>query len=201
MAKYNGPKNRLARREGQNILEKGGSAIQRRLNVPPGVHGPKGAKKLSDYGRQLREKQKAKRIYGLLEKQFRKCFDQAIKVKGKTGEALLQTLERRLDNIVYRLGFAPSRTMARQLVSHGHVLVNGKRVNIPSYSVSLDELVTLGPKAISMPTVKKLLDDAGGKIPTYLEKKAAAGRLIKIPSREEIPTEVNEQLIIEYYSR
>jgi small subunit ribosomal protein S4 len=201
MAKYNGPKNRLARREGQDVSEKGSASLQRRLNVPPGVHGPKGAKKLSDYGRQLREKQKAKRIYGLLERQFRKYFDQAIKVKGKTGEALLQSLERRLDNIVYRLGFTPSRTMARQLVSHGHVLVNGKRVNIPSYNVSLDQLITLGAKAIAMPTVKKLLDDAEGKVPSYLEKKAAAGRLIKIPSREEIPTEVNEQLIIEYYSR
>lgn len=201
MAKYNGPKHRLARREGQNVLEKGSSSLQRRLNVPPGVHGPKGARKLSDYGRQLREKQKAKRIYGLLERQFRKYFDQATTVKGKTGEALLQTLERRLDNIVYRLGFASSRSMSRQMVSHGHVLVNGKRVNIPSYKVAIDELITLGSKAISMPTVKKLLDSAEGKLPSYLEKKAAAGRLIKIPSREEIPTEVNEQLIIEYYSR
>ncbi len=202
MAKYNGPKHRLARREATNIFEKGSSALQRRLNVPPGVHGPKGRKgKVSDFGRELREKQKAKRSYGLLEKQFRRYFDKATKVRGKTGEALLQALERRLDNTVYRLGFTTSRTMARQLVSHGHVQVNGHKVTIPSYALKIDEVVSLSTKAMEIPAVKKLLSQEETKIPSYYERKAAAGRLIRIPVREEIPTEVNEQLIIEYYSR
>src|SRR5258708_7694123 len=135
MARYIGPKHRLARREGQNILEKNSASLLRRIGVPPGMHGVKGKRKVSDYGKQLREKQKAKRVYGLLEKQFRKYYETGTAVRGKTGEAMLQLLERRLDNVVYRLGFVPSRTMGRQLVSHGHVLVNGKKLNIPSYSV------------------------------------------------------------------
>jgi len=202
MARYTGPKHRLARREATNLLEKASASLQRRLNVPPGVHGPKGQKgKVSDYGKELREKQKAKRIYGLLEHQFRRYFDTATKVRGKTGEALLQLLERRLDNVVYRLGLTTSRNMARQIVSHGHVLVNGKKMSVPSYRVEIDDVVSLSAKAMEMPVVKKLLENDSIKIPTYFEKKAAAGRLVKIPSRDEIPTEVNEQLIIEYYSR
>lgn len=202
MAKYNGPKHRLARREGANIIDKDSASLQRRLTVPPGVHGPKGSRaKHSDYSLQLREKQKAKRMYGLLEKQFRRYYEAAAKVPGKTGEVLLQTLERRLDNTVYRLGFAPSRAMARQLVSHGHVLVNSKVVNIPSYILKINEVVTISAKALAMPAVKKLMEAAETKVPDYYEKEAAAGRLIKIPGRDQIPTEVNEQLIIEFYSR
>lgn len=202
MGRYTGPKHRLARREGTNVLEKVSASLARRLNVPPGVHGPRGRSgKVSEFGRQLREKQKAKRIYGLGESQFRNNFNVAIKVKGKTGEALLQRLECRLDNAIYRLGFAPSRMMARQLVSHGHVLVNGKKVTIPSYHLGVDQLVTLSPKAIKMPTVSKLLEAAESKVPSYFERQAAAGRLLKVPNREEIPTGVDEQLIIEYYSR
>lgn len=202
MARYVGPKHRLARREATNFLEKTSASLQRRLTIPPGVHGPKAKRtKVSDYGKELREKQKAKRAYGLMEKQFRRYFETATKVKGKTGEALLQLLERRLDNAVFRLGFVPSRTMARQLVSHGHVLVNGKRVSIPSYQLKIDDVITLGAKAIEMPAVKKLLEELDPKVPSYLERKAAAGRFLHIPSRDDIPTEVNEQLIIEYYSR
>lgn len=202
MARYTGPKHRLARRESANILEKTSASLARRLNVPPGAHGPKGRPgKVSEYGKQLREKQKAKRVYGLMEKQFRRYFDMAVKVEGKTGEALLQLLEKRLDNIVYRFGFAPSRTMARQLVSHGHVMVNGKKVTLPSYLVRVDEVVSLSPKALKIPAVIKLLESAETKLPSFLERKAAVGRIIKIPLRDEIPTEVNEQLIIEYYSR
>lgn len=202
MARYTGPKHRLARRENSNILEKASASLARRLNVPPGIHGPKGRpRKFSEYGQQLREKQKAKRTYGLMENQFKKNFDIATKVKGKTGEALLQLLERRLDNTVYRLGLAPSRAMARQLVSHGHVLVNSKKINIPSYPLKVNEVVTLSGKALKIPAVVKLLEAAESKTPAYLEKTAAAGRLTKIPSREEIPVDVNEQLIIEYYSR
>ncbi len=202
MARYTGPKHRLARREGLNIIEKTSSSLQRRLTVPPGAHGGKGrSNKISEYGKQLREKQKAKRTYGLMEKQFRNYFTVATKVKGKTGEALLQLLEKRLDNIVYRLGFVPSRTMARQLVSHGHVMVNGQKVNIPSYSLNTDQVVTLDSTALKIPAVVKLLETAENKVPAYLERKAAAGRLVKTPSRDEIPVELNEQLIIEYYSR
>ncbi len=202
MARYTGPKHRLARREGSNILEKSSNSLSRRLTVPPGMHGPKGGRmKHSDYSLQLREKQKAKRSYGLLEKQFRKYYEAATKVPGKTGEVLLQTLERRLDNSVYRLGFVPSRTMARQLVSHGHVLVDGKKTNIPSYLLSINQVITLAPKALAMPAVHKMLEQTEQKVPSYYEKQAAVGRMIKIPTREEIPIEVNEQLIIEYYSR
>ncbi len=201
MARYTGPKHRLARREGFNLLEKDSNSLARRLTVLPGAHGVKGRRKPSEFATQLREKQKAKRMYGLMEKQFRKYFTIATKVKGKTGETLLQLLERRLDNAVYRLGFTPSRTMARQLVSHGHVQVNGKKINIPSYSLKINEVISLGSKAIEIPAVKKLLEAQEPKVSGYYERKAAAGRLTKIPSRDEIPTEVNEQLIIEYYSR
>ncbi len=202
MARYRGPKHRLARREGVNILEKQSASLSRRMAVPPGMHGPKGKfGKVSDYGKQLREKQKAKRTYGLMEKQFRSYFTKGLKVKGKTGEALLQLLEKRLDNTVYRLGFSPSRSMARQMVSHGHVLVDGKRVTIPSYNLDIDQVVTLSPKSMKIPAVAKLLEGEVANLPSFLERKGAAGRITKLPSREEIPVEVNEQLIIEYYSR
>lgn len=202
MARYRGPKHRLARREGANILEKSSASLSRRMTVPPGMHGPKGKfSKSSDYGKQLREKQKAKRTYGLLENQFRKYFEQGLKVKGKTGEALLQALEMRLDNTVFRLGFAPSRAMARQLVTHGHILIDNKRVNIPSYHLKVDQVITLSGKSMKIPSVVKLLEETKANLPAFLERKGAAGRIIKQPVREEIPTDVNEQLIIEYYSR
>ncbi|KKU90675.1 MAG: 30S ribosomal protein S4 [Microgenomates group bacterium GW2011_GWA1_48_10] len=202
MARYTGPKHRLARREGANILEKTSPSLARRLGVPPGVHGPKGRPgKQSDYGKQLREKQKAKRIYGISENQFRNYFDTATKVKGKTGEALLQLLESRLDNIVYRLGFSSSRAMARQLVSHGHIQVDGRKVSIPSYLLKVNQVITLSPTAIKTPVVQKLLEAAETKVPNYLDRKAAAGKFVKTPPRDDIKTEINEQLIIEYYSR
>jgi small subunit ribosomal protein S4 len=166
------------------------------------MHGPKGVKrKSSDYGTQLREKQKAKRTYGLSEKQFANYVVRATKVKGKTGEALLQLLEGRLDNIIYRLGFVPSRTMARQIVSHGHVMVNSKTVNVPSFATRVNDVVTLSSKAMEMTTIKKMLEKEELKVPKFLERKAAAGKVLKVPSRDEIMTEVEEQLIVEYYSR
>src|SRR3989344_4862054 len=137
MARYTGPKDRLSRREGFDLFGKG--ARLTRLTVPPGIHGPKGTRNFSQYGRQLREKQKVKRLYGLLEKQFRRYVEKALKAKGNTGEVLLSNLERRLDNVIYRLGFAPTRPSARQLVSHGHVLIDGKKVNIPSYQLKVGE--------------------------------------------------------------
>lgn len=195
MAKYTGAKHRLARREGVNIFEKEGASLARRLTVPPGVHGPKGSRrKNSEYALQLREKQKVKRTYGLLEKQFKRYYE-------KGGINLFSLLERRLDNAVYRLGLVPSRLMGRQLVSHGHVLVNGRKVTLPSYSLRVDEIITFSPKALEMPVVQKMLEITEPKVIDYYERKAAVGRLTQIPVREQIPVEANDQLIIEYYSR
>jgi small subunit ribosomal protein S4 len=199
MAKYVGPKDRLSRREAFDIFSAGTKLT--RLNVPPGVHGPKGLGKSSQYGRQLREKQKVKRIYGVLEKQFGRYVDEAFKSKGNTGEALLVSLEKRLDNVVYRLGFAPSRPSARQLVSHRHVLVNGKKVNLPSFSLKVGDTVSLDSKASSIPEIKKAIEQKDFKIPSWLEKKALVGRVSALPKREEINEPITEQDIVEFYSR
>lgn len=199
MAKYVGPKDRLSRREAFDIFSAGAKLT--RLNVPPGVHGPKGVRGSSQYGKQLREKQKVKRLYGVLEKQFRRYVGEALKSKGNTGEALLVSLERRLDNTVYRLGLAPSRPAARQIVSHGHVLVNGKKVNIPSFSLKISDTVSLDSKASNIPEVKKALDQKDIKIPSWLERKAFVGRVSSLPKREDIIEPINEQDIVEFYSR
>jgi small subunit ribosomal protein S4 len=199
MAKYVGPKDRLSRRENFDIF--GAGAKLTRLNVPPGVHGPKGLRGSSQYGRQLREKQKVKRIYGILEKQFRKYADEAFKAKGNTGEAILISLERRLDNVIFRLGFAPSRPAARQLVSHRHALVNGKKVNIPSFRMSVGDIVSLDSKASAIPEIKKAIDAKDFKLPAWLEKKALVGKVAALPKREDIPEPISEQDIVEFYSR
>ncbi len=182
-------------------MEKTSESLTRRLNVPPGMHGTKSHRRVSEYGIQLREKQVARRTYNLLEKQFRRYYDTAKKVRGKTGETLLQMLETRLDNVVYRLGFAPSRNMARQIVSHGHIKINGKRVSIPSYKVKIGEIVSLTDKAMKIPAVLKLLEDENFKVLDWLERKANSGKINAIPSRDQIPTDVNEQLIVEFYSK
>ena len=171
MARYTGPKNRLSRSEGVDLGmktpgSKAHAALLRRLNVPPGQHGPKGRRrKPSDYALQLREKQKARRLYGVLEKQFRTYFAEALKDKGNTGEKLLQQLEQRLDNIIYRLGLAPTRAAARQLVAHGHVLVNNKKVSFPSYLVQPEDVMTLKTKAFNIPSVKKLTEEKDTVLP------------------------------------
>lgn len=206
MARYLGSKNKLARREGMDLgLKTPGTAahaaLLRRINILPGIHGQKRKRKPSDFALQLREKQKAKRIYGLMERQFSKYFKKALKRKGSTGEAFLQTLETRLDNIVYRLALAPTRAAARQLVSHKHVQVNGKTVNIPSYFVAKDDIITISQKASKIPAIAKLLEDKNPHLPTWLVRKGPVGKVVKIPSREEIETDINEQLIVEYYSR
>lgn len=201
MARYIGPKHRLCRREGVSICGSEKCPVLKKGAVPPGMHGQKRRRKASDYALELREKQKTKRIYGVLEKQFRRYVNIAQRKLGATGEMLLQLLETRLDNVVYRLGFAPTRRMARQLVNHGHVFVNNKRVDIASYNVKPDEVITLSPKAIEIPTVKKLLQDKDIVVPSWLEKKAAAGRILKIPARDQIDTDISEQLIVEFYSR
>ncbi len=200
MAHYTGPKNRLSRREGLDLFGKGNKL--RRATQVPGQHGPKGSKrKVSDYGTQLREKQKTRRLYGIMEKQFRGYFEKARKVRGKTGEALLRLLETRLDNVVYRLSFVPTRNMARQLVGHGHILVDGKMVTIPSYQVKVGQQISLGKKALEMPVVKSRLDNPELSLPAWLKRTAAVGQIQSLPARIDIDSPVNDQLIVEYYSR
>ncbi len=177
-------------------------AVHKR-NFPPGQHGL-GRRKTSPYGQQLREKQRAKRVYGVLERQFRQYFKIAERYRGVTGTTLLQLLERRLDNVVYRLGLAASRPAARQLIIHGHVLVNGRKVDIPSYSVRVGESVGLKARCREWPTVQRALELAGRRgRPAWLEYSAesGSGRLLSVPTRQDIPTEVNEQLIVELYSK
>ena len=199
MARYLGPKDRLSRREGFDLFGKGAKLT--RLTVPPGVHGPKGVRRQTQYGRQLREKQKAKRFYGVMEKQFKKYVTQALKAKGNTGERLLSLLERRLDNVVFRLGFAPTRPAARQLVSHRQVFVNAKKVNIPSYQVKPGETIGLTAKALEIPAVKKLLAAKDPKIPAWLIRRAAVGKVKKEPTAEDVTEPISTQDIVEFYSR
>jgi len=197
--RYTGPKDRLSRRENFDLFGAGTKIT--RLNVTPGVHGPKGTRGTSQYGRQLREKQKVKRLYGIMEKQMERYITEAFKSKGNTGEALLVRLERRLDNIVYRLGFAPSRPAARQLVSHRHVLVNGKKVNIPSYQVMVGDVISMDAKGFAIPEVKKAFEQKDFQVVAWLERKAAAGKVARLPKREDISEPVSEQDIVEFYSR
>ena len=199
MARYTGPKDKLSRREGTDLFGKGSKLT--RLTVPPGMHGPRGTRTPSQYGRQLREKQKVRRMYGVLEKQFKKYITQALKSKGNTGEMLISLLERRLDNTVYRLGFAPSRSAARQLVGHRHVLVNGKKVNIPSYQVRVGETVNLTSKALGIPSIKKLLQEEETRLPSWLKRKAVIGKVSSLPKREDISEPISEQDVVEFYSR
>jgi small subunit ribosomal protein S4 len=202
MARYTGPKHKLARREGINIIEKESQSLERRLNIPPGQHGRKGRKKLSEYGLQLREKQKLKRIYGVLEKQFRRYVMLAQKKKGDTQENLLQLLETRLDNIVYRLGFAKSRAHARQLVVHKHVLVNGKTVNVPSFQVKVGDKISLKDDMLKNSNVSEAMETKKS-IPAFLqqEKEGKGGKLTRLPKIEDVSNPVDYYLVIEYYSR
>lgn len=200
MARYTGPKHKLARREGINILDKTSGSLQRRLNIPPGQHARKRKKRLSEYGEQLREKQKAKAMYGLFEKQFKKLFRFVESQKTETGELLISLLETRLDNMVYRLGFARSRAGARQLVSHRHVLVNGKKVNIPSYQVKEDDIIAISDKSQKNPAVLQAIEENKDLLP-YVKREGASGKLLRMPKKEDLEAPFNTQLIIEYYSR
>lgn len=200
MARYTGPKHKLARREGLNIFGKESRSLERRLNIIPGFHSKRGKRKMSEYGLQLREKQRLKRIYGLLERQFQRYMKLAQKSRGNTEETLIQLLETRLDNLIYRLGFAKSRTMARQFVSHRHVLLNNKRVNIPSINVREGDNMGLSAKILENPDVKQLLE-LKPTIPDYLEREGAVGRLKRLPTSGEVQNPVDYQLVIEYYSR
>lgn len=208
MARYIGAVCRICRREGEKLFIKGDRcytekcAIERR-KYPPGQHG-QGFKKLSDYGVQLREKQKVRKMYGLLEKQFRRYFYDADRAKGITGEVLLQLIERRLDTIVFRMGFAPNRRRARQLIGHGHILVNGKKVNLPSYSIKRGDLVEVKEASRDMAEIVDSLSKSEHRgLPGWVEVESAnfQGKVLHIPSRDEIQLPVQEQLIVELYSK
>ncbi len=209
MAVYHDARCRLCRREGMKLFLKGQRCFSdkcafERRGYAPGEHGKSRRVKETNYGQQLREKQKARRIYGLLERQFRHMFSKASVAKGVTGEVLLQMLERRLDNVVFRLGFAPSRSAARQLVRHGHVTINGRRVDIPSQQVRAGDEVGLREKSRNLTSVASSLEARKGQgTPEWLELNASApsGRVLNIPSRQSIPVPINEQLIVELYSK
>lgn len=207
MARYTDAKCRLCRREGIKLFLKGERCyspkcpIERKGAVPPGEHGLRRRRRLSEYGQQLREKQKAKRLYGVLERQFRRYVEKSAKTQEATGEVLFQLLESRLDNIVYRLGLASSRSIARQLVSHGHAYVNDKRVNITSYQVKPGNTVRLGDKAMKIPQVEKNWKERAKNIPQWLQRKGPVGKMIRLPKRDEIEAVIDDKLIVEYYSR
>ncbi len=201
MARYTGPKHKLARREGVNLLDKNSPSLMRRLNTPPGVHaGKKGRRRPSEYGMQLREKQKAKVMYGLFERQFKQMVQNVSSQQGDTEELLLSLLERRLDNIVYRLGLAKSRMMARQIVVHGHVLVNNKKMTIPSYTVNEGDVVSLNDTMQKNPDIVKLFAEKTEVI-AFLDKKGPVGKLKRMPKPEDIMPPFSTRQIIEYYSR
>ena len=206
MARYKDEQCRICRREGQKLFLKGSRcysdkcSISRR-NYAPGQHGQKRAK-LSEYGTQLREKQKTKSYYGVGEKQFRKYFAMASNKKGVTGANLLQILESRLDNVVYRLGFAPTRRAARQLVNHGHFLVNGVKTDIPSYTVKVGDVVEVKEKSKNLAIIKASLENRV-HTPAFVEvdETTMSGKFTRLPERSELNQEINESLIVEYYNR
>jgi len=211
MARYTGPVCKLCRREGTKLYLKGARCNTDKCSFDrrpykPGEHGSsKGyRKRLSDYGVHLREKQKVRRIYGILERQFRKYFKMAAKQKGITGENLLQILETRLDNVIYRMGFAPSRNSSRLVIRHNHVLVNDKKVNIPSFLVKSGDVVTIKEKSRKMNIIQEALE-ASTDIAQHewfeVDKDSFTGKIISLPTREQIPLDVDERLIVEYYSK
>jgi len=205
MARYTGPVCRLCRREGNKLYLKGercytGKCAIDRRGYAPGQHGQR-RKKISEYGLRMREKQKAKRIYGLLENQFRKYFEEAERQKGVAGENFLRLLERRMDNVIFRLGFADSRSQARQLVRHGHFTINGKKANIPSILVKPGDVIEIKEDAKAAKEITEANANKG--VPAWLEvdREAFKGRVVALPNREDIDVPVQESLIVEYYSR
>lgn len=200
MARYRGPKQKLARRFREPIF--GPSKSLERKPYPPGQHGPSKRGKESEYAIQLKEKQKAKHIYGLLERQFRNLFEKAARRKGVTGENLLQFLEARLDNVVYRMGFGRTRRQARQLVGHCHIMVNDMVVNIPSYQVRPGDIISIRPKSRQLSAVHENLSRSRRPMPWMeVDKKTMTGKFLDMPNREDIPENIKEQLIVELYSK
>jgi small subunit ribosomal protein S4 len=208
LARYTGPSCRICRRERMELYLKGDRCYTdkcgvKRRNYPPGQHG-QGRAKISDYGLQLREKQKVRRMYGLMEKQFRGYFEEAERMRGVTGTNLLMLLERRLDNVAFRLGFANSRAQARQLVRHNHILVNGQKVDIPSYLVNPGDIIQVTEKSRNLAQIRDALEAAARRgWPAWLEleKDAARGRVSMMPTREDITLPIQEHLIVELYSK
>jgi small subunit ribosomal protein S4 len=200
VARYRGPKHKLSRREGVNITGTASPSLAAKLNVPPGRSGRR-QHHASEYEVRLRAKQRVKHQYGMMEKQFRRFFEEASRRPGPTGVNLLQLLERRLDNAVYRLGFARTRPMARQLVNHGHVQVNNKKVDIPSYLVKVGDQITLTQAALRMPVVQEELKISPKDMPSWLERDQHVGRVISYPRREDSDADIREDLIVEFYAR
>ncbi len=200
MARYTGPAYKKARRLNFSLLENGKELAKR--PYAPGQHGTDRRKKLSEYGIQLQEKQKVRLMYGLTEKQFRRVFERASKMKGIAGENLLKLLESRLDNIVYRMGLAKTRRASRQVVNHGHILVNGKKVNIPSYQVKPGDIVSVKENSQNHQAIKEALE-ATLKTPAYVEfdAKKMTGKYVRLPDRSELNQEIDESLIVEFYNR
>ena len=201
MARYTGPRTRIARKFGEAIF--GPDKVLSKKNYPPGQHGNGRKKKTSEYGIQLREKQKAKYTYGVLEKQFRILFEKASRTKGIKVEVLLQLLEARLDNVVFRMGLAPTRAAARQLVSHRHIVVNGKVVNIPSFSVKPGQVIGVREKSKSLEVIVDALAGFNHSKYPWLEwdKSSMSGKFLHMPERTDIPENIKEQLIVELYSK
>ena len=202
MARYTGPRVRISRRFGIPIF--GPTKYLERRNYGPGVHGPKSRRKSTDYGLGLIEKQKLKYYYGLLERQFRGVYEKALKRRGVTGEQMLQILETRLDNVVFHLGFANTRAAARQMVSHGHVSVNGRKVNVPSFALKVNNVVEVKNNNVSRQLATKNLEIATSRsVPDWLllSKEEFKGTVLRIPTREEIQPIANEQAVVEFYSR
>jgi small subunit ribosomal protein S4 len=200
MARYRGPKQKLARRFREPIF--GPSKALERKPYPPGQHGQSRRRKESDYAIQLKEKQKAKYTYGLLERQFRNLFEKAVRRRGITGENLLQMLESRLDNVVYRMGFARTRRQARQLVTHAHFTVNDRVVNVPSYQVRIGEVIAVRPRSRSLDAIHDALQRTRRSYPWLeIDRNGLVGRFLDVPSREDIPENIREQFIVELYSK
>jgi len=202
MARYTGPRVRISRRFGLPIF--GPTKYLERRNYGPGVHGPKSRRKHTDYGLGLIEKQKLRYYYGLLERQFRGVYEKALKRRGVTGEQMLQILETRLDNVVYHLGFANTRAAARQTVSHGHITVNGRKVNVPSFGLKVNDVVSVKNSSVSRQLATKNLEVATSRaVPGWLSlnKEEFKGTVMRIPTRDEIQPIANEQAVVEFYSR
>jgi small subunit ribosomal protein S4 len=208
MARYSGPSCKLCRRERQKLFLKGTKCLTEKCplekkNYPPGIHGNKRRAKITEYAVQLREKQKIKRIYGILETQFKNLFEKASKTKGKTGEALIQLLESRLDNVVYRVGFAPSRKAARQLIRHRHILVNDHLVDIPSYLLNPGDKIKIKDKSKKLDIIhnslKRVKDDQYSWL--LIDKANLMGEFKQYPNRDEVMLNANEQLVVELYSK
>jgi small subunit ribosomal protein S4 len=200
MSRYTGPAYKKSRRLGFSILESGKELA--RKPYAPGQHGQDRRKKLSEYGIQLQEKQKVRTMYGLNEKQFRRVFEKASKMEGKAGENLLMLLESRLDNLVYRMGFARTRRGARQIVNHGHILVNDKKVNIPSYVAKVGDIISVKENSLQHPAILDAVE-VTVSTPAWLDvdKKKLSSKFVRLPERSELNSEINEQLIVEFYNR